>query len=517
MENIQSAYNSRIIPLYVKEIFGNRLCFALLCYYILQMTLYSSLTAFSINPFRWILNSWQNFERPLFYVEVILLSFVNLLAITEACLKYFYYRPHCTCRLTRIKNRLYSLVFRSSVGFLIGHTFALNINVRSTTEMDNFFEIVGVWTMICLPNSTDNSSQIIFPSLELRKLIFDIFDVFRSLTRSCILSLKIYLKLLIILPFAWLIAYNLLAVHYHPVDIYLLLRGWLLSVFVVMSKLMLYSILDFMLIQQFHFNINVDVRHDYIYNPFTLLNAITSNVPALRYLGYYDLMRISKDKNRIRELFTLTRPGCIPFTWNRICDELMLFIKSFTEDLKRINKTRPINNLETIFKIYNVHHNVVNALSKQQLLNNRESIYWNTTYPSVLYRWLNFLSKFKSYFFDELLENNLDEILVNNIQCLSLACESLSNTACLSMTEDLYGVVQERLPEIVHCLFELKNELQQLDMLTVRTGIRLHNSLLKNSLKYSVNSSLYLLAIKFRPYAASLHLSPEDEQEFRYI
>lgn len=530
---VQFIFDRHIFPPFTKEIFGKSLCLSLFWYYILQMLFYNVLNHFDINLFQWILNYWHSLIMIQFYAKAVLLLFASLLMITEGRLKYFYYnKRHYSCRFLHIKNYFligpFYVLFCLLHGIIIGSIYMINTDIRNTDAVNYFFQIVGIWTMLCLyiPNSTFGMSPTIFPSLELRKLFPNIFDVCRLLSRSLIQSLQINLKLLFVFSSIWFVTHNFSFMQY-PLGIYLVFHSWLLTVFMILSKQMLDWVIDFLLMRPINFNINVDVRHDSSHDPFALLTAITSNAPALRYLGYYDLLRISKDKDRIRELFSLTRPGCYPLTWNRICDQIISFVNIVTEDLKIIiNEKHPVDNRQIIFnnactpitsKRINNARNVTEYFAYEKQSSDWQQIYLHNMLPSIPSRSNNLLFQFRftSYFFEDLPEMNLNDTIEKNSQSLSLACESLSNIAHASITEDLYGIVQERLPEIIHALLQLHSQLKRLDVLMIHIRRYPQTLLLKHSLTYLVNSSIHLLAIVFGPYVKGLHLSLEDERCFR--
>lgn len=274
----------------------------------------------------------------------------------------------------------------------------------------------------------------------------------------------------------------------------------------------------------------------------TLTDSLkVSNPPIIHHLGYLDLFTLSTNfPERRQEVFTLSRPGGHPHSWNKIYQECTNLIKCFTSDLsltlqENVTCTTNVVNENLSVKLEPARyclqaHNVVRRLAPPQPT--REGTI-ATEYQSAIEVALNTVQMWfqekqaeiykKPYIAFFLAESPNSRINYLLCQCRPViwAVQSLAHLSAASLCEDQYGIVQRDLPDIIISIVSLKQVLDKLFKQNLIVKKSFATDPLEVQMKYllrsSVKRSLYKLAVSFGPYIQKLRLPCEVDVQMNCI
>lgn len=300
---------------------------------------------------------------------------------------------------------------------------------------------------------------------------------------------------------------------------------WAFSVTTIFTLKIMEIILKIYFMQRYEFAMYQSTSH---HNQFVMEDALSRvDVPIIRHLAFWDLALLSENNvSRRKEIYTLSQPGGHPYTWRAIKKQCFNAIDNFTSSLeltvKKPSSLGPSNSPQSIRQQrYESINYFVSSKPDQPF-------FCTETFSSIL-RYLR--AVLVDYIFSKLayvgesrpvrfLFGDVPKLRVNHLVLHSLpvawAAESLSFLLCASLTEDIYGVLQSDIPEVISTLLRLQAVLDSLQKNS--TVLRKFHSLksdpvakMHNTLTSKVKRSLYHLAIHFRPFVADLQLPKNEE------
>ncbi|XP_064606211.1 nucleoporin NDC1-like [Liolophura sinensis] len=264
-----------------------------------------------------------------------------------------------------------------------------------------------------------------------------------------------------------------------------------------------------------------------------LHNALgCSQFPLVKYLGFLDLHLLTKHTpNRRRQLFTLSQPGGHPHNWNSVYRACILEIDSLTKSLEENNwkafAAPPLNNSSgdnsskgalgvssLTFRGSGPSVTDTSSIKQQQ----------NPPQEDPLKKLFDTLKKkpVLKYMLGDLPEASAHR-LFSTAQTQIWAIQALAAIVANSYSEDLYGVVQKSLPDILRSLLNLQENVEKHFKLAPVVGRRAQNSCapsdigLRHSLRTSLKMSLYRIINTFGSHLSEIKLAPEHGKRLKFF
>lgn len=282
----------------------------------------------------------------------------------------------------------------------------------------------------------------------------------------------------------------------------------------------------------------------------TLQEAISStNLPLVQHLACFDLFLLSFwSPSRRQVLFSLSHPGCHPYNWNNLIENVLKLLNEYTELLNKsidlivptIQKPKPkeepvVKNLSVIqspLKSPGKYPNLRNmSLNTSQITEACCHTNLNRTPPLQLRKTITdkiqekllklFVDLKKklgyNFLFDELPEANLQKCL-NYGQIIIWTTQGIAQIATASFHEDKFGVVQKHLPILLTTLTRLKLAVERLNLVPAfgrRYGQNNYNFKMKLAVLNAVKRSLVNVGRTFGKYFGDMPLSKEVQQQLQ--
>lgn len=287
----------------------------------------------------------------------------------------------------------------------------------------------------------------------------------------------------------------------------------------------------------------------------TLQEAITSgNLPLVQHLACLDLFLLSFwSENRRQVLFSLSHPGCHPYNWNNLIENVLKLFGEYVQLLNKsvdliapiiqkpkpkdesvVVKNTPLIAIQSPIKSPGKYPSLRNM--SLRLNEPSQIISYNETIPAPaiptqpqktvankIKNQLNiFATKLKkqlgyNYLFDELPEANLQKCL-NYGQIIMWTSQGIAELATASYHEDKFGVVQNQLPMLLTSLTQLKMAMERLNMVPAlgrRYGQNNYNYKLKLAILNAVKRSLVNVSKTFGEFFGEMKLSKEVQQQLQ--
>lgn len=280
----------------------------------------------------------------------------------------------------------------------------------------------------------------------------------------------------------------------------------------------------------------------------TLQEAITSNnLPLIQHLACLDLYSLSFwSPDRRQVLFSLSHPGCHPYNWNNLIENVL---KLFNEYVDLLNKSidailpvqkpkskeeaviarLPIPVMQSSIKSPGKYPNLRNM--SLHLTEPAEIVSYTENMPADQMKQETLLDKIKqklsntlenlkkklgyNYLFEELPEANIQRCL-NYGQIIVWTSQGIAQVATASFEEDKFGVVQKNLPMLLTSLTRLKLATERLNMIPAfsrRYGQNSYNFKMKLAVLNAVKRSLVNITRKFGAYFEDMPLSKDVRQQ----
>ncbi|KAH3733610.1 nucleoporin NDC1-like isoform X2 [Dreissena polymorpha] len=247
-----------------------------------------------------------------------------------------------------------------------------------------------------------------------------------------------------------------------------------------------------------------------------LVDALTcTKLPLLQALGFQDLTKLSQHSYvRRRELFSLSQPGGHPHNWNKISSVCLSVINELSDSVQEVNwkilasaPVRQNNNTEKA-GVTTTHSNGETTVEGENKSTVRERIINGIKKRKVLtfFTWESTESRSKSLFVSAYVQ--------------IWAVEALAWLVKVSVTEDLFGVVQMSLSDIISAVLSLHENVEKHLKLTggvARRGQRdtmaTTETLYKHQLQTALKSSVYMIVNTFGSQLLEVGLSPDTEKK----
>lgn len=281
----------------------------------------------------------------------------------------------------------------------------------------------------------------------------------------------------------------------------------------------------------------------------SLQEALSSdNLPLVQHLACLDLYLLSYgSQSRRQVLFSLSHPGCHPYNWNYLIENVL---KLFDEYIDLLNKSidimaptaqkekpkeasivaRPASIIQSPLqspgKYPNLRNMSLRLMEPAEIVSYTES----TVMPQLEETLQNkFMNKLKdtlknvqkklgyNYLFDELPEANIQKCL-NYGQIIIWTSQGIAQIATASFEEDKYGVVQRHLPMLLSSLTRLKLATEKLNMVPAfnrRYGQNSYNFKMKLAVLNAVKRSLVNLSRTFGEYYVEMPLTKDIQQQLQ--
>ncbi|KAH8330380.1 hypothetical protein KR067_002027 [Drosophila pandora] len=322
-------------------------------------------------------------------------------------------------------------------------------------------------------------------------------------------------------------------------NVKLLFYGWLLTAQILSNMHLMRSFYGILLCEDLPLVITKQKAAFASDQEITLVSCLgLFNVYVVQCLAanYFYKLAMRKDSKQRAEIFQLTEPGNRPANWRALCDQCLVILNSFTDDLvesmqkisvlkgaqnlplpQTIDSTstsimaerlllRQYNQLHGIRQIASPPRNVAMDLPADGI---RHMPNWcervSTQLEEALHRLVNRVPGIL-YLFSEPEGSKTNFLLVNS-QPLVYVTQALAQICAASLNEDRYGVVQNDLPAIVKAINKLRGELDKLN--SVMGNLRAPSSEF-NVLRSAVRRSLYTICNAFCDYLGDL-LPPGEE------
>ncbi|KAH8318815.1 hypothetical protein KR074_006731, partial [Drosophila pseudoananassae] len=321
-------------------------------------------------------------------------------------------------------------------------------------------------------------------------------------------------------------------------NVKLLFYGWLLTAQILSNMHLMRSFYGILLCEDLPLVISKQKAAFASEQEVTLVSGLgVLNVYIVQCLAaniFYKLA-MRKDSKQRAEIFQLTEPGNRPANWRALCDQCLVILGSFTDELiesmQKISVLKGAQNLplpqtidststsvmaeRLLLRQYNQMHGIRPISSPprpafdQPADGIRHVPNWcervSTQLEQSLHRFVNRVPGIV-YLFSEP-EGCKTNFLLTNSQHVVYITQALSQICVASINEDRYGVVQNDLPAIIKVINKLRVELDKLN--SVMGNIRAPSSEF-NVLRSAVRRSLYKICNCFFDYMEDL-LPPGEE------
>lgn len=282
----------------------------------------------------------------------------------------------------------------------------------------------------------------------------------------------------------------------------------------------------------------------------TLQEAISSdNLPLVQHLACLDLYLLSFwSQERRQVLFSLSHPGCHPYNWNNLIENVLKLFDEYIDCLNKsidalspVKKQKPKTESVIVTKpapvvqspllspgkypnmrnmslrlteqpeIISYSQQTVITPELQETLRSKIEEKLNSTLASLKRR-LGY-----DYLFEELPEANIQKCL-NYGQIIIWTSQGIAQIATASFQEDKYGVVQKQLPMLLTTLTGLKQATEKLNMVPAfsrRRGQNSYNFKMKLAVLNAVKRSLVNLSRTFGSYFGGMPLTKDVQQQLQ--
>ncbi|XP_043481513.1 nucleoporin Ndc1 [Leptopilina heterotoma] len=249
------------------------------------------------------------------------------------------------------------------------------------------------------------------------------------------------------------------------------------------------------------------------------------DIPIIRQLGYLDLVTLAqKDKSRRGLLFTLSKPGGHPYNWNQIIENCLSTIAEYTVELNSIFSVKEEKQLESELnpsgvyqKPYQYHMRSLAASTTKSMETPPEATsdqFFIRLYKNYKQNVIDYLfsKPLICFIFGEQLDSKARHVLSKS-QPIVWAEDAISSLAAVSLTEDPYGIVLKDLPKIIETLLSIKQALDKLQKASVlmRKPVSSDKVLRQclTSLRSATRRSIYRIVTTFKDFIDDLKLAPE--------
>lgn len=276
----------------------------------------------------------------------------------------------------------------------------------------------------------------------------------------------------------------------------------------------------------------------------TLQEAITSdNLPLIQHLACLDLYTLSFWSSARRQvLFSLSHPGCHPYNWNSLIENVL---KLFGEYIDLLNKSIDIittgpqkpKSEPVIAKPLVTFQSPLRAPGKYPHLRNMslrlaeppEMVSLSNTSSSppqepptskIKEKLNTILTNVRkrlgyNYLFDELPETNIQKYLGYG-QIIIWTSQGIAGIAAASFVEDKFGVVQKQLPLLITTLARLKTATDRLNTVPAFSrhyGRNNYNYKMRMAVSSAVKRSLVNIGRTFGEYFEDMPLTKDVQQQ----
>ncbi|XP_017103242.2 nucleoporin Ndc1 [Drosophila bipectinata] len=322
-------------------------------------------------------------------------------------------------------------------------------------------------------------------------------------------------------------------------NVKLLFYGWLLTAQILSNMHLMRSFYGILLCEDLPLVITKQKAAFANEQEISLVSALgILNVYIVQCLAanFFYKLAMRKDSKLRAEIFQLTEPGNRPANWRALCDQCLVILGSFTDELiesmQKISVLKGSQNLplpqtidststslmaeRILLRQYNQMHGIRpiasptrNAAFDQPADGIRHMPNWcervSTQLEESVHRLVNRIPGIVFLFSEP--EGSKTNFLLSNSQHVVYITQALSQICVASINEDRYGVVQNDLPAIIKVINKLRGELDKLN--SVMGNLRAPSSEF-NVLRSAVRRSLYTICNSFFDYLGDL-LPPGEE------
>ncbi|XP_052774035.1 nucleoporin NDC1-like [Mya arenaria] len=253
-----------------------------------------------------------------------------------------------------------------------------------------------------------------------------------------------------------------------------------------------------------------------------LVDAMScTSLPLLQALGFQDLNHLSKHSlGRRKELFSLSQPGGHPHNWNKILAVCLSVLNELSEGVQEVNwkilASAPVR------KPSAEKHAVTTEGGKTESSEADQ----NEKKSTVRERIINGIKRRPEmkFFTREGGEPNKSKNLFATAYLQIWTVEALASLVGASVREDLFGVVQMSLSDIVSNILNLHENVDKHFKLTggvgrrsAREGGGASDLSLKYQLQASIKASIYNIVNTFGKHLLEVGLPPETEKRLQHF
>lgn len=329
-------------------------------------------------------------------------------------------------------------------------------------------------------------------------------------------------------------------------DIRLLMFSWVLAAQIISNMSLIKILFNISMTQYYAF----PIERDLLSNPRTisLVDALScSKIHLSTQLAALDLFTLahSNTDTRRKDIFSLSIPGGHPYNWQKLSKQCLETICMFKEEISKSlikNVATAANNNNGIFEKPKSATEMAEKILRRQYndtIGIRNMLYYSTTQESVqqnsqtsgfdikinafkssLTTKINQFKKYIKnlpgiyYLFTEVESTKVSHLLSKSEHIVWIV-QGLATLAVKSIREDVYGVVQDTLPEIIKTIVNLKITIDEITPLDLG-GKKMDRNycVLRNSIK----RSLYKITSTFADYINDLAIDHEHSRIlFNYI